>query len=355
MKMNIAVNRERECISELSPIFAEGVFSRMDESDDAEFYARDRWVNHLDSLALSTVERLIGELIVEERPAILDLMAGWDSHIPPSLNPSRVVGLGLNENELRNNPSLTEYVMHDVNSNPRLPFPDNTFDAVINTVSVDYLTRPLPVFSDVARVLKPGGLFLVVFSNRMFPQKAVKIWRESNEDERVILVDEFFRHSGAFEGPSFFVSKGKPRPKDDKYAPITAVSDPVYAVYAEKKGGDPSRITRPDVSISYGCEPDRAVLESKKARVRETLSCPYCDEKLKKWEVPDNPFCQTWDNDYMYICFNDGCPYFVRGWDRMHKETNQGLSYRFMYNPENNCCMPIPVPSRSALKDGIIE
>jgi len=341
-------------VSEMSPIFSRDAFSRLDTSDDTTFYAKDRFVSHLDSLALSTVEHLIGQLIVEDGPVILDLMAGWDSHIPETLKPSEVVGLGLNENELKQNADLTEHVLHDLNRDPRLPFPDNRFDAVINTVSVDYMTQPVAVFEEVARILKPGGLFLVVFSDRMFPQKAVRLWRESTHDERVILVDEFFKQSDGFERTSLFVSKGKPRPKDDKYADSTPISDPVYALYAEKRGGRPDRKARPVISVGYGEEQDKDDLERKKAAIKETLCCPHCDQKLSKWEVPDNPFCQTWDNEFMYICFNDECPYFVRGWDKMYRDTQQGMSYRLMYNPEKDRCLPIPVPSHQALRDGII-
>jgi SAM-dependent methyltransferase len=355
MSMETVVNCLDEQVSVMSPIFSDDAFSRLDATDDVTFYARDRFVSHLDSLALSTVEHIIGHLVVEERPAILDLMAGWDSHIPEKLRPSEVVGLGLNENELKQNKALTEYVLHDLNRDPRLPFPDNRFHVVLNTVSVDYMTQPVAVFEEVARILKPGGLFLVIFSDRMFPHKAVKVWRESSEDERVILVDEFFKQSGEFEKTSLFVSRGKPRPADDKYAGTMALSDPVYALYAEKKGGRPDRRPRPVVSMGYGDTPGREEVEQKKACIKETLCCPYCGQKLSKWEVPDNPFCQTWDNEFMYICFNDDCPYFVRGWDKMYRDTLQGMSYRLMYNPEKDRCMPIPVPSHQALRDGIIE
>jgi len=344
-----------EQVSEISPMFSDDAFSRLDATDDATFYARDRFVSHLDSLALSTVKHVIGSLIADERPAILDLMAGWDSHIPEAIDPSEVVGLGLNENELKENKALTEYVLHDLNREPRLPFSDNRFDVVINTVSVDYMTRPVAVFEEVARVLKPGGLFLVIFSDRMFPQKAVRLWRESSHDERVILVDEFFKQSGGFEKTSFFVSRGKPRPADDKYADSAPLSDPVYAVYADKKGGPASRKPRPVLSMGYGDLRSKEEVENKNVCIKETLCCPYCDQKLSKWEVPDNPFCQTWDNEFMYICFNDLCPYFVRGWDKMYRDTLQGMSYRLMYNPEKDRCFPIPVPSHHALKDGIIE
>jgi len=338
-----------------SSFFSADSFSRLDNGDDGLFYGKDRFVSHLDSLALSTVEKVIGDLILEDHPVILDLMAGWDSHIPPGLQPSRVVGLGLNEHELKENKALTESVIHDLNKEPRLPFPDNTFHVVLNTVSVDYMTKPIEVFREVGRVLKPGGLFLVIFSNRFFPEKVVKVWQEADESERTILVEEFFTLAECFEGTTTFVSKGKPRPMTDKYAHLDIPSDPIYAVYAEKKEGDPARKRRPKVIMQFGEKPDPREIERKKKQVKETLECPYCGQKLKKWLVPDNPFCQTWDNEYMNICFNDQCPYYVRGWDHLCAEGNMGMSYRLMYHPEKDRCMPIPVPSPKALKGGIVE
>jgi SAM-dependent methyltransferase len=339
----------------ISPIHFEDAFARINEEDDAVFYSLDRFVDHLDSLALSTVEKIIGSLVIEEEPVILDLMAGWNSHIPKTLTPSKVVGLGLNRNELETNKDLTEWVFHDINHNFHLPFQSEYFDIVINTVSVDYMTRPGDIFREVGRVLKPGGLFLVIFSNRMFLEKAVKVWRESSEEERVILVQELFDESGMFESPSVFVSKGRPRPKDDKYAESDLPSDPIYAVYSDKKGGHPLRGKRPEIINDYGDALTPEEVERKKKRVKETLNCPYCGEKMKKWAIPDNPFSCTWDNDFMYICFNDGCRYYVRGWDHMYKEGNRGVSYRLMYNPENDCCSPIPVLSSKSLKEGIIQ
>jgi SAM-dependent methyltransferase len=353
--MNIEKDVTERTPFSASPIFGKDAYSRLDESDDLEFYSRDRLVSHLDSLALSTVEKLIGTLVVEESPAILDLMAGWDSHIPGDLRSREAVGLGLNENELRENKVLSEAVIHDLNKDPYLPFPDNRFDAVVNTVSVDYMTKPAEVFKEVGRVLKPGGLFLVIFSNRMFPEKAVKVWREAGEEERVLLVEDFFKEAGLFEKPSVFLSKGKPRPKDDPYAHLGIPSDPIYAVYADKKGGDPLRKPRPEVIISYGEPLDKETLERRKKTIKHSLCCPHCGEKMRKWAVPDNPFEVTWDNDFMYICFNDACPYYVRGWDFMYREGHRGSSYRLMYNPEKDCCMPIPVPTPRALRESIIE
>ena len=173
-------------------------FRRVDESDDEEFYRWPRRVVHIDDPAIATV----GEIYAQpDRPesAILDLMSSWRSHLPAELRPTRVTGLGLNEEEMRDNPALTEVVVHNVNRETRLPFADRSFDAAVMSVSVQYLTRPLEVFADVGRVLRPGGPFVVTFSNRMFPTKAVALWQTSSYEQRVAIVRSYFAQSGAFE------------------------------------------------------------------------------------------------------------------------------------------------------------
>ncbi|MDH3851396.1 MAG: methyltransferase domain-containing protein [Deltaproteobacteria bacterium] len=347
-------NAVTESSSRPSFAFSEDSFSRLDESDDSIFYSRDRFVKHLDSLALSTVEKIIQELVIEKTPAILDLMASWDSHIPPTIQAETVVGLGLNRNELARNETLTDWVYHDLNKDPSLPFPDNTFDVVLNVVSVDYMTKPFDVFREVNRILKPGGLFLVIFSSRLFEQKAVKIWRQSSERERILLVEEFFTRDGTFTRPQLFTSKGKPRPKDDKYAHLGIPSDPIYAVYAEKKGDKRQERPRPTSAESYEYTPDPEELQRRKAAVKHTLRCPHCEQSMLKWAVPQSPFTQ-WDVDFMYVCFNDECPYLVQGWEVMKQQGNSGISYRFTYNSYRDNCLSVPVPHLHALKEGIID
>ncbi len=329
-------------------------FTRLDEADDARFYAEDRFVDHLDATALGTVERLIGTLAVEEAPAVLDLMAGWKSHLPDQMKPAETVGLGLNPRELERNSVLDRRVLHDLNRDPTLPFGDASFDLVFCTVSVDYLTRPVEVFRDTARVIKPGGLFLVVFSNRMFPEKAVKIWRESDEQERLELVERYFGMAGGFDPCRTFVSKGLPRPERDKYYPLGLPSDPVYAAYAERSGGDPARAPRPEPASEPVPMPPPEVISARKSRAAGTLLCPYCAVRMKKWAVPQSPFTE-WDVPFMFLCFNDACPYLVRGWRAMERQGNRGVSYRAMYNPWRDYFTPIPVPNLMALREGIIE
>ncbi len=328
-------------------------FSRDNECPDPTFYSRARLVEHLDNRALETVERLVGTLLVEENPRILDLMASHDSHLPAALSPAEVVGLGLNETELEQNARLDRRVIHDLNKDPELPFEDSSFDAVLNVISVDYLVRPEVVLAEAGRVLKPGGLLLVVFSNRYFPEKATHVWKRSTEEERLLLVQDWIRAAGVFDEPRYFASRGLPRPADDRYAELGIPSDPVIAVYAERAGGNGA--ARPDPAEAAGdvATPDPALVAERKAAVRHTGCCPYCEQPLSKWAVPQTPFTE-WNVETMYVCFNDDCSYYVRGWQTMESQGNFGFSYRLRFNPDNNTFPPLPVPSHKAFRSGIL-
>jgi SAM-dependent methyltransferase len=140
----------------------------------------------------------------------------------------------MNAEELAANPLLGERLVHDLNLEPRLPFEDQRFDAVVCTVSVEYLTRPFEVFAEVRRVLRPGGRFIVTFSNRWFPPKVIQAWQEAHEFERPGLVLEYFLRAGGFCDLETFSLRGLPRPADDKYADRLAHADPVYAVWGNR-------------------------------------------------------------------------------------------------------------------------
>ncbi|NTV43429.1 MAG: class I SAM-dependent methyltransferase [Syntrophobacteraceae bacterium] len=116
----------------------------------------------------------------------------------------------------------------------KLPFHDNTHHGVVCTVSVEYLTRPFEVFEEINRVLKPGGHFIVTFSDRWFPPKVVRIWREIHEFERIGLVTEYFLASGKYGNIETFSIRGLPRPTDDKHYGERGVSDPVFCVAGAK-------------------------------------------------------------------------------------------------------------------------
>lgn len=173
-------------------------FSRQDEADDANFYATARLVVHLDEKAVARVKDIARRYIPPVQGRILDLMSSFRSHLPDDRPYGEVIGLGMNEAEMQANPQLTRWLVHDLNKLPQLPFSDGSFYAVLNTVSVQYLTHPVAVFREVARVLVPGGVSIVTFSDRMFPTKTVRIWRESDDEEHIALVQEYHRQAGGF-------------------------------------------------------------------------------------------------------------------------------------------------------------
>jgi hypothetical protein len=214
--------------------FFDGAFRRDDERPDAEFYQIPRMVHHIDETAREMVRNTYARFLADGMH-VLDLMSSWQSHIPARLHLDRIVGLGLNTDELGKNSQLSEFRVHDLNADTALPFESNSFDAVINTASVEYLADPLAVFREVSRILRPEGYFIVTFSNRWFPTKAIKIWRELHEFERLGLVLEYFLRAGGFKDLQTYSIRGLPRPHDDKYFPELMFSDPVYAVWGRKQ------------------------------------------------------------------------------------------------------------------------
>jgi len=213
--------------------FADDPFARLDGEDDGIFYERPRLVQHIDAAAIDVVSRLYGRLI---RPGadVLDLLGSWDSHLPESLPLGSLTVLGMNGAELAANPRATARVVRDLNRDPALPFGEERFDAVVCTVSVEYLTHPFDVFTEAARVLKPGGVFAAAFSNRWFPPKAIRVWPVLHEFERMGLVLEYFLNSGQYIQLQTYSLRGLPRPANDKYAAQLPYSDPVYAVWGQK-------------------------------------------------------------------------------------------------------------------------
>ncbi len=214
--------------------FSGHAFGRDDEQPDEKFYQQPRYVHHIDDTAREVIKNTYGRLLTDGM-RVLDLMSSWESHIPTNRHLDQLFGLGLNEKELKRNSQLNGFQVQDLNKDPTLPFEANAFDAVVKTVSVEYLTDPLAVFREVSRILKPDGYFIVTFSNRWFPTKAIKIWQELHEYERMGLVLEYFLRTGEFKDLQTYSIRGLPRPHDDKYFPEMWYSDPVYAVWGRKK------------------------------------------------------------------------------------------------------------------------
>lgn len=193
-------------------------FTRYDESDDSLFYTYPRLTAHIDEAASAAVTQLFRE---ELPPGghILDLMSSYVSHLPPEVRYAHVVGLGMNDDELRLNPQLDEHLIHDLNRSPNLPFADGSFDGAACTVSVQYLVHPVKIFAEVGRVLRPGAPFIVTFSNRCFPSKAVRIWVSTGDHQHRKLVERYFALAGCFDDIRTL----------DR-SPRRWLSDPLYAV-----------------------------------------------------------------------------------------------------------------------------
>jgi SAM-dependent methyltransferase len=201
-------------------------FDRDDPTTDDRFYAYPRLVTHIDDGAIAAVGDLYAELGLDGSAGapvrVLDLMSSWVSHLRSA--PAELVVLGMNRSELDANPMATERVMQDLNADPALPFADHSFDGVLCCVSVDYLTRPVEVLAEAARVLRPGAPVAITFSNRCFPTKAVRGWLATDDQGRCAIVAHYLRAAGGFGEPE--VSLRTP-PRSTGYR-----GDPLYAVVA---------------------------------------------------------------------------------------------------------------------------
>lgn len=205
--------------------------SKLDSSDDARFYEMPRFVTHVDESFIDQLTQLYRDRL-QANSRILDLMSSWVSHLPEDIPFAHVEGHGMNEAELAKNPQLNHYIVQNLNHNQQLPYGDNEFDAVLNAVSIQYLQHPEAVFAEIHRILKPGGLAIISFSNRMFYQKAIQAWREGNEASRVQLVKRYFQTVPGFAEPEV-ISKTSDVPPILQMMGF-AGSDPFYAVIGEK-------------------------------------------------------------------------------------------------------------------------
>ena len=181
-------------------VYPKWAFVREDETDDRFFYVQPRLVVHIDEHAIGATASYFGRVLPRDG-VILDLMSSWRSHMPADLPTKQLVGLGLNALEMAENPQLDQAVVQDINADWRLPFGDATFDAAVVTVSIQYIVRPVEVFAEVNRTLKEGARLHVVYSNRMFPTKAVAIWKALDDARRADLIASYFNHAGGWDPP----------------------------------------------------------------------------------------------------------------------------------------------------------
>jgi len=206
-------------------------FSRQDESVDTEFYDQARLVYHIDEGAIDALTKYYSTVFTDDI-SVLDICSSWVSHYPKDLKFKQAAGLGMNKYELEQNKQLTEFAVKDLNIDPIFPHKDNTFDFVTCVVSVDYLTRPLEVFSEIKRVLKPGGKAIISQSNRCFPTKAINIWLNTNDFEHIFIIGAYFHYATGFEKPeSLDISPSKGGTLVNMFG---GGGDPMYIIQAAK-------------------------------------------------------------------------------------------------------------------------
>jgi len=208
--------------------------TKLDASEDQLFYSYPRFVTHVDEGFIQQLTDLYRDRL-KPNSRILDMMSSWVSHLPEEMKFSYIEGHGLNAEELARNPRLNHYFVQDLNANPKLPLPDQDFDAVLIAVSVQYLQYPEAVFAELHRILKPGGVAIISFSNRMFYQKAIQAWREGSEASRVELVKSYFQAVPAFTEPEVIVRQSN-APNFLQWLGAGG-GDPFYAVIAYRSQG----------------------------------------------------------------------------------------------------------------------
>ncbi len=225
----------QECLPGIDTDFYAGEpFARLDSRTDSVFYTMTRLLPHIDRTASQQLAAIYARFL-QPGMRVLDLMSSWQSHLPETVTELNVSGLGMNREELQRNPRLAQQVIHDLNLQPELPFATEQFDAVICSLSIEYLSKPAEVFSEVARSLKPGAPFIVSFSERWFPPKVIAVWQEMHAFEPMGLVLDLFEKSRQFTNLGTESVRGLPRPADDKYAAELAESDPVYVVWGTRR------------------------------------------------------------------------------------------------------------------------
>ena len=181
--------------------------AKLDRSPDSEFYAQPRFVTHVDDDFLANVTELYRRRI-PPRSKVLDLCSSWVSHLPRDVEYGKVYGHGMNASELGRNERLDSFFVRDFNVDPRIALENNSVDAVVCCVSVQYLQRAEEVFAEIFRVLKPGGVVIITFSNRLFYSKAIQAWRDASGYARVQLVKSYFSAVAGFTAPEVITELG---------------------------------------------------------------------------------------------------------------------------------------------------
>ena len=198
-----------------------------DESNDSLFYSSPKFVYHLDSNFRQNLSKLYEEEI-KNNSTVLDLMSSWDSYLPKNVNYKKVIGHGLNKEELEKNKAFDNYWVQNFNINQKIPLENETIDFCLMVAAWQYLQYPEKISEEIARILNQNGKFIIAFSNRAFWHKAPNIWTYSSEIERIEYVRDILVKNGFCE-PRVI----KKFTQENSFLPFLK-RDPFYCVISEK-------------------------------------------------------------------------------------------------------------------------
>ena len=160
---------------------------KLDESNDEDFYSDPKFVYHLDSNFRNYLSSVYQNEI-SDYSTVLDLMSSWDSYLPSKKTYKKVIGHGLNKDELERNKILNSFWVQNFNVNQDIPLESESVDFCLMVAAWQYLQYPERLTKEIVRILSEGGKFIISFSNRAFWHKAPNIWTSSNEEERIKYV-----------------------------------------------------------------------------------------------------------------------------------------------------------------------
>ena len=166
-----------------------------DESNDEEFYSDPKFVYHLDANFRRYLSNVYKKEI-SDNSTVLDLMSSWDSYLPEDKKYIKVIGHGLNKQELENNKIFDTYWIQNFNLNQEIPLENKSVDYCLMVAAWQYLQYPENLTKEIARILNDHGKFIISFSNRAFWHKAPNIWTLSNEEERIKYVRKVLISNG---------------------------------------------------------------------------------------------------------------------------------------------------------------
>ena len=100
---------------------------KLDESNDEEFYSDPKFVYHLDANFRQYLTSIYNNEILNNS-TVLDLMSSWDSYLPNKKKYKKVIGHGLNKQELEKNEILDSYWIQNFNLNQKIPLENGSVD-----------------------------------------------------------------------------------------------------------------------------------------------------------------------------------------------------------------------------------